>query len=210
MSPALLGRFLTTEPSRKSSAPTSVKALDTFMCDADTIAVQSLSHVWLFANPLTATCQASLLFTISQSLPRLMSIWVSDAIQPSHPLLPPSPPALCPSQHGDLNSIMVITVLWMLCISLLGLICCFQRWGTGPLQIFSVVMQSVAGPQNPDHTCRWIAVVMNHSCSTSYHFWVLRAARCFMENTCVFLIFSEYEVLFPFSWWGSRGLRESN
>ena len=25
--------------------------------------------------------------------------WVSDAIQPSHPLLPPSPPALCLSQH---------------------------------------------------------------------------------------------------------------
>ena len=28
--------------------------------------------------------------------------WVGDAIQPSHPLLPPSPPALNPSQHQDL------------------------------------------------------------------------------------------------------------
>ena len=28
--------------------------------------------------------------------------WVSDAIQPSHPLLSPSPPALNPSQHQDL------------------------------------------------------------------------------------------------------------
>ena len=28
--------------------------------------------------------------------------WVSDAIQPSHPLLPPSPPAPNPSQHQDL------------------------------------------------------------------------------------------------------------
>ena len=28
--------------------------------------------------------------------------WVSDAIQPSHPLLPPSPPALNPSQHQSL------------------------------------------------------------------------------------------------------------
>ena len=28
--------------------------------------------------------------------------WVGDAIQPCHPLLPPSPPALNPSQHQDL------------------------------------------------------------------------------------------------------------
>ena len=28
--------------------------------------------------------------------------WVGDAIQPSHPLLPPSPPALNPSQHWSL------------------------------------------------------------------------------------------------------------
>ena len=28
--------------------------------------------------------------------------WVSDAVQPSHPLLPPSPPALNLSQHQDL------------------------------------------------------------------------------------------------------------
>ena len=28
--------------------------------------------------------------------------WVSDAIQPSHPLSPPSPPALSPSQHQGL------------------------------------------------------------------------------------------------------------
>ena len=34
----------------------------------------SLSHVWLFATPWTATCQASLSFTISWSLLKLMSI----------------------------------------------------------------------------------------------------------------------------------------
>ena len=38
------------------------------------IAVQSLSCVWLFATPGTAACQASLSFSISQSLFRLMSI----------------------------------------------------------------------------------------------------------------------------------------
>ena len=52
--------------------------------------VRSLSHVWLFATPWTAVCEASLSFTISQSLLKLMSVgrW---CIQPSHPLSSPSP-----------------------------------------------------------------------------------------------------------------------
>ena len=60
--------------------------------------VQSLSNVWLFATPWTAACQASLSITDSWSLLKLMSI-VSDAIQPSHPLSPPSPPAFNLSQQ---------------------------------------------------------------------------------------------------------------
>jgi len=36
--------------------------------------VQSLNRVWLFATPWPAACQASLSFTISQSLLKLMSI----------------------------------------------------------------------------------------------------------------------------------------
>ena len=36
--------------------------------------VQSLSHVWLFATPWTAACQASLSITNSWSLHKLMSI----------------------------------------------------------------------------------------------------------------------------------------
>ena len=38
------------------------------------VVVQSLSHVWLLVAPWTAACQASLSFTISQSLLQLMSI----------------------------------------------------------------------------------------------------------------------------------------
>ena len=38
------------------------------------VIVQSLSHVWLFATPETAAHQASLSFTISQNLLKLMSI----------------------------------------------------------------------------------------------------------------------------------------
>ena len=40
-----------------------------------------LSHVWLFANPWTAPCQASLSFTISQSLLKLMS---TESVMPSN------------------------------------------------------------------------------------------------------------------------------
>ena len=49
--------------------------------------VQSLSHIQLFETPWTTTRQASLSIINSQSLLKLMSI------QPSHPLLSPSPPA---------------------------------------------------------------------------------------------------------------------
>ena len=35
--------------------------------------------------------------------------WVDDAIQPSHPLLPPSPPALNLSQHQGLSWVLIIS-----------------------------------------------------------------------------------------------------
>ena len=56
----------------------------------DLSSVQLLSHVWLFATPWTAACQASLSITNSQSLLKLMSI---KSVVPSnrlilcHPLL---------------------------------------------------------------------------------------------------------------------------
>ena len=46
--------------------------------------VQSLSHVWLFATPWTAAHQASLSFTLSQSLLKLMSI---ELVMPSKHLI---------------------------------------------------------------------------------------------------------------------------
>ena len=62
--------------------------------------VQSLSPVWLFATPWTAACQAS-----HHQLPKLAQThvhWVGGAIQPSHALLFPSPPAFNLSQHQGL------------------------------------------------------------------------------------------------------------
>ena len=47
------------------------------------VAVQSLSHFQLFATPWIAACQASLPFTISQSLLKLTSI---ESVMPSNHL----------------------------------------------------------------------------------------------------------------------------
>ena len=69
---------------------------------------RSASRVQLFATAWTAARQASLSITNSQSLLKLMSIEsVMPSkhlilIQPSHPLLSPSPPSLNLSQHWGL------------------------------------------------------------------------------------------------------------
>ena len=54
----------------------------------------SLSRVQLFATPWTAACQASLSFTISQSLIKLMSI---ETMMPSNDLILCHPFLLLPS-----------------------------------------------------------------------------------------------------------------
>ena len=56
--------------------------------------VQSLSHVQLFETPWTAACQASLSFTNSQSLLKLMSV---EEVMPSNHLILRHPLLLLPS-----------------------------------------------------------------------------------------------------------------
>ena len=74
------------------------------------IVVQELSHVWLFAIPWTATRQASLSFTISQSLLYLMS---TESVMPSshlilcHPLLPSIFPSI-----RDFSSESAFSIRW--------------------------------------------------------------------------------------------------
>ena len=53
-----------------------------------------LSHVWLFATPWTAACQASLSISNTQSLPKLMSI---ESMMPSNHLILCRPLFLLPS-----------------------------------------------------------------------------------------------------------------
>ena len=58
------------------------------------VVVQPISHVQLFATPWTAAHQASLSFTISQSLLKLMSI---ESVMPSNHLIICHPLLLLPS-----------------------------------------------------------------------------------------------------------------
>ena len=78
------------------------------------VAVQSLSHVRLFANPWTAVWHASLSITISWSLLKLMSI---DSVMPSNHLILSHPFLLLPSVCSNIRvfsneSPLHIIVIW--------------------------------------------------------------------------------------------------
>ena len=72
--------------------------------------VQSLSCVRLFATPRTAARQASLSITNSQSSLKLTSI--GDAIQPSHLLSSPSPPAPIPPSIRVFSNESTLRMRW--------------------------------------------------------------------------------------------------
>ena len=73
----------------------------TLLSDWTEPVVQSLSCVW-FCDPMDCSTSG---FPVLHRLLELVQIcvhWVDDAIQPSHPLLSPSPPAFHLFQHQDL------------------------------------------------------------------------------------------------------------
>ena len=75
------------------------------MSESEFVVVQPLSRVQLFGTPWTAAHQASLSFTISQSLLKLISHPLSQRCHPtvsSHPLSPLSPPTLNLPQYQGL------------------------------------------------------------------------------------------------------------
>ena len=72
--------------------------------------VQLLSHVWLFATPWTAACQASLSITNSQSLLKLMSI---ESVMPSnHRILSSPSPAFNFSNIMVFSNESVLHIRW--------------------------------------------------------------------------------------------------
>ena len=82
------------------------------LTDTQFSSVQLVSHVWLFATPWTAPCQASLSITNSQNLTKLMSV---ESVMPSNhlilcwPLL--LPPSIFPSIRVFSNE-SVLHIRW--------------------------------------------------------------------------------------------------
>ena len=81
-------------------------------CPLLSFVVQSLSHVRLFATPWTAACQASLSFTTSQNLLKLVSI---ELVMPSNHLVLHHPLLLLPSIFPSIrvfSSGSVLRIKW--------------------------------------------------------------------------------------------------
>ena len=81
------------------------------VCNKDDV-IPSLSHVWLFANPWIAGCQASLSFTTSQSLLKLMSIV---SMMPSNHFILCHPFLLLPSIFPSIrvfSSELTVCIRW--------------------------------------------------------------------------------------------------
>ena len=89
----------TEEPSRLQSMESQMYVL---YCKVYISSVQSLSRVRLFVTPMDCSTSG---FPVHHQLLELIQIqvhWAGDAIQPSHPLLSPSPSAFNLSQHQGL------------------------------------------------------------------------------------------------------------
>ena len=77
--------------------------------------VQSLSHVQLFVTPRTATHQASLSFTNSQSLPKLTSV---ESVMPSNHLILCHPLLLLPSTFPSIRVFSNESAVHIMCQSI--------------------------------------------------------------------------------------------
>ena len=102
------------------------------------VVVQSFSHILLFEIPRIAACQASLSFTISGSLLKLMSI---ESVMPSNHLIICLPllllPSVCPSirvfSWNSSPGLLFLTFSYSCLVTrhfstllILGLACCFH------------------------------------------------------------------------------------
>ena len=89
--------------------------------------VQSLSHVRL-CNPMGCSTPG---FPVHHQLPKLAQThvhWAGDAVQPSHPLLSPSPPAFNLSQNEGLFQ-------WVSSTCLCGSQHCLIQWNYEPCHV---------------------------------------------------------------------------
>ena len=109
--------------------------------------VQSLSHVWLFATPWTAACQASLAITNSQSLLKLMSI---ESVMPSNHLTLCCPLLLLPSNFPSIrvfsnNPMFLLAFTWVACCAFLSKSSQLVILGRSPLAVSQQLSSFISG-----------------------------------------------------------------
>ena len=81
-------------------------------CSQFCVSSSLLSCIWLFVTPWTAACQASLSFSISQSLIKLMP---TELMIPSNPFIPFRPLILLPSifpSFGVFSNELALCIRW--------------------------------------------------------------------------------------------------
>ena len=74
--------------------------------------VQSLNRVWLFVTPRDYSTPGLPVHHRCLEFTQTHLHWVGDAIQPSHPLSSPSPPAFNLSQHQVFSNESVLCIRW--------------------------------------------------------------------------------------------------
>ena len=79
--------------------------------------------------------------------------WVGDAIQPSHPLSPPFPPALSLLQHQDLFNELALCITWLK-------FWCFS-FSISPSDEYSGLISLVWSPFNPRDSMWLLAILKN-------------------------------------------------
>ena len=119
--------------------------------------VQSLNHVGFFVTPRTVACQASLSFTISQSLLKLMSI---ELVMPSNHLILCHPLLLLPSNFPSIrvfSNELVLPVRWpKFWISTSASVLPMNIQGWFPLRLTGLISLQSKGLENllQDHSLK--------------------------------------------------------
>ena len=152
---------------------------------------QSLSCVWLFETPWIAARQASLSITNSEFTETHVH-WVSDAIQPSHPLSFPSPPAPNPSQHqkGTLYFLLWPHVHFSFCAFTTGILTCKMAYKTSNVR-------SICHVTSLSYRCRSkIKYIFDFIIQTIRITWTLVNSPCpLFICSSIFVIFLQFILL---------------
>ena len=138
--------------------------------------VQSLSPFWLFATPWTLAHQASLSFTISSSLLKLMSI---ELMMPCNQLILCCPLLLLPSVFPSIKVFFNESLYQVAKVLELQLHHQSFQW---MFRVDFLYDGLVWSPCSPISTSHWYNVCMSRLYRNFFLFFFLKDFNCFKEN----------------------------